>query len=263
MSFGIDGEDFGQRFLDRRRLRYRGVWGGVTHGQDHQGFLMAHTQARPLLTLKLAGSFDGRIATASGESQWITGPEARRQVHAQRAVHDAVMVGGGTARADDPSLTVRGLGMSHQPVRVVCARKLDVPLDGKLAQTARDVPVWLCHGPDAPDHLRHSWQDLGAQLVEVPVSSGGQLSPLPLLKQLAALGLTRVYCEGGGALAASLLSADLVDHLIGFTAGLTIGAEGTPGIGAMGIGRLAEAPRFNLKETRQIGADILHHWVRA
>lgn len=230
--------------------------------QDHQGFLMARTQARPMLTLKLANTFDGRIATASGDSQWITGAPARRLVHAQRAVHDAVMVGGGTARADDPSLTVRGLGMAHQPVRVVCARKLDVPLNGTLAQTAHEVPVWLCHGPDAPDPLRQAWLDLGARLIEVPTGPGGQLSPASLLKQLAAQGLTRVYCEGGGAFAASLLAADLVDHLIGFTAGVVIGAEGTPGIGAMGLGRLAEAPRFTLHKTCPIGGDVMHHWVR-
>lgn len=231
--------------------------------RDHQGFLMARTQARPMLTLKLANTFDGRIATASGDSQWITGPDARRLVHGQRALHDAVMVGGGTARADDPSLTVRGLGMAHQPVRVVCARKLDVPLNGTLARTAQEVPVWLCHGPDASDELRQNWLDRGARLIEVPIGPGGQLSPLPLLKQLGAQGLTRIYCEGGGTMAASLLAADLVDHLIGFTAGVIIGAEGRPGIGAMGIGKLAEAPRFKLRKTQQIGADVMHHWERA
>jgi diaminohydroxyphosphoribosylaminopyrimidine deaminase/5-amino-6-(5-phosphoribosylamino)uracil reductase len=84
-----------------------------------------------MVTLKLAASLDGRIATASGESQWITGPGARRAVHGMRARHDAVMVGAGTARADDPALTVRGLGMTHQPVRVVLSRRLDVPTDGR------------------------------------------------------------------------------------------------------------------------------------
>ena len=91
----------------------------------------------------------GRIATATGESQWITGPEARRAVHAMRLSHDAVMVGAGTARADDPSLTVRGMGNVRQPVRVVVSRRLDLPLSSTLAQTAGDVPLWLCHGPDA------------------------------------------------------------------------------------------------------------------
>ncbi len=86
---------------------------------DHAGFFMKTEQGRPFVTLKLASSLDGRIATATGQSKWITGPEARREVHAMRARHDAVMVGAGTARADDPSLTVRDLGIDHQPARVV------------------------------------------------------------------------------------------------------------------------------------------------
>ncbi|MDO6646752.1 RibD family protein, partial [Acinetobacter guillouiae] len=87
-----------------------------------------------------------RIATSTGESQWITGPDARRMVHAMRARHDAVMVGGGTARADDPSLTVRGIGTSHQPIRVVVSRRLDLPLMSTLARTANEVPVWIAQG---------------------------------------------------------------------------------------------------------------------
>ena len=98
--------------------------------RDHAGFFLRTEQGRPLVTLKLASSFDGRIATGSGQSKWITGPDARRAVHAMRARHDAVMVGGGTARADDPSLTVRDLGVEHQPVRVVISRHLDLPLMG-------------------------------------------------------------------------------------------------------------------------------------
>jgi diaminohydroxyphosphoribosylaminopyrimidine deaminase/5-amino-6-(5-phosphoribosylamino)uracil reductase len=88
---------------------------------------------RPILSLKLAATLDGRIATATGESRWITGPRARHWVHGQRACHDAVMVGAGTARSDDPMLTVRGFGDVPQPVRVVLSRRLDLPLDGALA----------------------------------------------------------------------------------------------------------------------------------
>lgn len=229
----------------------------------HRGFLLNRTQGRPALTLKLASSYDGRIATATGESQWITGPQARRLVHAMRARHDAVMVGGGTARADDPSLTVRGLGMAHQPVRVICTRRLDLPLTGKLAQTAQAVPLWLCHGADAPPELCDAWRGLGARLIEVPVARGGRLDPAALLQALGQAGLTRVFCEGGGALAASLLGAGLVDSVAGFTAGVALGAEGLPSLGAMGVDALAQAPRFTLLETRAIGNDVLHMWDRA
>ncbi len=229
---------------------------------DLTGFLLRTEQGRPLVTLKLASSFDGRIATGTGESQWITGPEARRVVHAMRARHDAVMVGGGTARHDDPSLTVRGLGVDHQPARVVVSRRLDVPLLGNLARTAREIPVLLCHGRDADPMLQKTWADLGAHLVSC-AARGSQLDPQDVLKQLGAYGLTRVFCEGGSALAAALIEADLVDRLVGFTAGVAIGAEGLPNIGALGLGKLSEAARFDLDAVRRIGPDICHEWRRA
>ncbi|MDX1785965.1 MAG: bifunctional diaminohydroxyphosphoribosylaminopyrimidine deaminase/5-amino-6-(5-phosphoribosylamino)uracil reductase RibD [Roseovarius sp.] len=228
-------------------------------GRDLAGFLCRTELGRPEVTLKLATSFDGRIATASGHSQWITGADARRAVHGLRARHDAVMVGAGTARADDPGLTVRDMGVAHQPVRVVVSRRLDIPLMSQLARTAQEVPVWLCHGPDADRALIEAWTGLGARLLPCGLT-GRQLDIASVLRALGEAGLTRVFCEGGGALAASLLSAGLVDRLIGFTAGLAIGAEGLPGIGALGIARLDEAPRFTLDEVRPVGADIMHIW---
>lgn len=228
---------------------------------DQAGFLQRVTQGRPMVTLKLATSFDGRIATASGDSQWITGPLARRAVHAMRASHDAVLVGGGTARADDPMLTVRDLGVAHQPVRVVLSRKLDMPLDNALMRSAGEVPLWLCHGDDLdPDHVA-AFTRAGA--VCIPCRTvGRQLDLAAVFQQLGARGLTRVFCEGGGALAASLLLADLVDRLVGMTAGLPIGAEGVPVLGALGFGGLDEAPRYALHHVRRIGGDVCHEWAR-
>ena len=178
-----------------------------------------------------------------------------------RSRHDAVMVGAGTARKDDPSLTVRGLGVAHQPARVVVSRRLDLPLMGQLARTASDIPLILCHGSDADPALVRTWSDLGATLLPC-AARGAQLDPVDVLRQLATHGLTRIFCEGGSALAASLIEADLVDRLVGFTAGLLIGAEGLPGIGALGLSRLAEAPRFALQSSQQIGPDLLHVWRR-
>ncbi|KMW58342.1 Diaminohydroxyphosphoribosylaminopyrimidine deaminase [Candidatus Rhodobacter oscarellae] len=249
------------------RLRAAGIavaLGVMTQeaARDHQGFLTLQIQARPMVTLKLASSVDGRIATATGESQWITGPEARRRVHLMRACHDAVLVGGGTARADDPMLNTRGLGVAHQPVRVVWSRNLDVPLSGALARTARDTPVWLCCGPSADPALQRAWEDLGARVFVVPVGTGGQVAPREALQALGEAGITRVFCEGGGALAASLLQADLVDRLEVFSAGLALGAEGRPSLGALGVDRLAEAPRFNLLGTEAVGRDVLLRFCR-
>nr|WP_142662209.1 bifunctional diaminohydroxyphosphoribosylaminopyrimidine deaminase/5-amino-6-(5-phosphoribosylamino)uracil reductase RibD [Paracoccus laeviglucosivorans] len=195
-----------------------------------QGFLTRVMQGRPMLTLKLATSFDGRIATANGESQWITGPAARRHVHALRMIHDAVMVGGGTARADRPGLNVRGFGSVRQPVRVVVSSDVlpDLPPEG-----ADHGPLWQVGGdPDA------------------------------LMTELGSRGLTRVFCEGGGVLAASLLRAGLVDQLVGYTAGVVLGGDGRPATGELGLTRLADAPRFRLVETRRIGPDLFHRWLR-
>jgi diaminohydroxyphosphoribosylaminopyrimidine deaminase/5-amino-6-(5-phosphoribosylamino)uracil reductase len=245
------------------RLRAAGI--AVTTGvleaearRDHAGFLLRILQGRPLVTLKLAATLDGRIATASGESRWITGEAARRMVHALRASHDAVMIGGGTARADDPVLTVRGFGAVRQPVRVVLTAGLDLPRDGQLARTAGEVPLWLLHtgGDPAP------WQALGVETIAVPSREGG-VDVGAALAALGARGLTRVFCEGGGGLAASLLSAGLVDELVMFSAGRVIGADGLPAVAALGLDRLAAAPRFDLVESRPVGGDVLHRWRRS
>ncbi len=229
--------------------------------RDHAGFLSVVERGRPMLTLKLASSFDGRIATATGESRWITGAEARRLVHGERARHDAVMVGAGTARADDPMLDVRGLGTSHQPVRVVLSRALDLPLESRLAASAHTQPLWLIHGHGADSARLEAWQARGARLIAVGEGAGG-LDLAEAMQALGAAGLTRIFCEGGGALGAALLGAGLVDRLIGFTAGLALGADARPALGALGVARLAKAPRFSLVETRAVDGDVLHLWER-
>lgn len=234
----------------------------IEAAKDHAGFFSRVETGRPWVTLKLASTMDGRIATATGESQWITGPEARREVHAQRMRHDAVMVGAGTARADNPSLTVRDMGAQRQPVRIVISRRLDLPLMGQLARTAKDIPLWICHGPNPDPMLARTWLDLGAKLIECPTRRG-QIDPSQALKLLGSEGLTRIFCEGGGALAASLLTDDLVAEVIGFTGPLVMGAEGLPAVGALGLQRLAQAPRFTLQEVRQVGADCLQRWQRS
>lgn len=230
--------------------------------EANAGFFLRNGQGRPFVTLKLAGSFDGRIATGAGESKWITGPKARHFVHAMRARNDAIMVGGGTARQDDPSLTVRGYGDVSQPARIVVTRRLDLPLNGNLARTAKDVPVILCHGKHADPTLQEAWEKLGARLL-LCATRGPQLDVRDVLQQLGRHGLNRVFCEGGSVLAASLVEAGLVDRLVGFSSGLVIGAEGLPNIGALGVGKLAEAPRFELESVRAVGGDLCHMWRRS
>ncbi|MDB6178533.1 bifunctional diaminohydroxyphosphoribosylaminopyrimidine deaminase/5-amino-6-(5-phosphoribosylamino)uracil reductase RibD [Paracoccus sp. Z330] len=194
------------------------------------GFLSRLTRKRPFVTLKLATSFDGRIATASGESRWITDEPARRHVHGLRARHDAIMVGGGTARADHPSLNVRGFGVPRQPARVIVSNRAlpDLPAEGGD------------HGP--------LWQVSGAFD--------------DIMADLAQRGVTRLFCEGGGEIAAGLLQGGWVDELVGYTAGVVLGADGRPGMGHLAYDALGNAPRFELVETRRIGPDLFHRWAR-
>lgn len=224
--------------------------------RDLAGFFLRVREGRPFVTLKLATSLDGRIATRTGHSQWITGPEARRVVHAMRARHDAVMIGAGTARADDPSLNVRDMGDVPQPVRVIVSSDLTIPTDGNLARTAGEQPVWLVHGEQADPR---DWIARGAQSFAVLIS-GGAVDIEAGLKALGEAGLTSIFCEGGGALAGSLIKAGLVDELVVFTAGLTIGGDGTPAVAAMGIDHLCVATRFDLATARAVGLDTLSIW---
>jgi len=249
------------------RLRDAGI--NVTVGvleakarAQHIGFMTKITTGRPMITLKLAASLDGRIAMASGESQWITGAQSRRLVHTQRTAHDAVMVGGGTVRADDPTLMLRDIGIVRQPVRVIWSRLLDLPLQGRLARSAKDAPLWILHGKDADSHLTDAWSGLGARLICVKTGPDGRIDPTGAMVSLAEAGLTRVYSEGGSTLAASLMGADLVDRLVIFSAGIVIGGEGMPMIGPMGLSRLAQTNNFDLIDTQKIGVDTVSFWQR-
>lgn len=223
------------------------------------GFLKRVTQGLPFVTLKLATTLDGRIATATGESRWITGPASRRAVHTMRLNHDAVLIGSGTARADDPDLTVRELGASHQPIRIVMDSRLTHSPDSRLGQTAKTSPVWLLHGPDAPAERRAAWTGQGAILLEIACDNG-TINPRAALQTLATQGLTRVFCEGGGSLAASLIRAKLVDDLALFTAGALIGGDGQASLAALHLTALKDAPRLTLRETKTIGPDAYSLW---
>jgi diaminohydroxyphosphoribosylaminopyrimidine deaminase / 5-amino-6-(5-phosphoribosylamino)uracil reductase len=226
----------------------------------HAGFFSRIGKGRPMVTLKLAASVDGRIATSSGQSRWITGPQARAYVHLLRAHHDAVMVGRGTSVADDPELTVRLPGLADtNPVRVILDSKLATPLTSKLARTAGDVPVWMMVS-QASTAKTESWRQKNAKVVCCETSDTGSLDLQDVLQKLGSLGLTRVFCEGGGKVAASLLALGLVDRLITFCAGVAIGGDGRAALAPMALEQLADAPRFERVCVRGIGDDIMTVW---
>ncbi len=224
------------------------------------GFLKRITQGLPFVTLKLATTLDGRIATATGESRWITGPAARRAVHLMRLTHDAVLTTSATALADNPDLTARDIGASHQPLRLLADTHLRVPPGTRLGQSAQANPVWVLHGPAAPAPSRAAWGSTGARLIESP-TDGPHLNLTDAFRALAAEGLTRILIEAGGQFAAALIQARLVDELALFQAGCLIGADGIPVLGPLGLAALADAPRPRLVETTPHGPDILTRWA--
>lgn len=224
------------------------------------GFLRRVTTGLPLVTLKLATSLDGRTALASGESRWITGPQARRAVHALRLAHDAVLVGAGTARIDDPDLRVRDMGARHQPLRLVLDPRLSHDPASRLGRSATETPVWMLHGPQAPAAARDAWSATGAQLIEVPCAPDGRADPRAALAALGARGLTRVLCEGGATLAASLVRAGLVQDLALFQGGAMLGADSHPALAALDLPALADAPRPRLLSVDRLGPDTLSLW---
>ncbi len=223
------------------------------------GFLKRVAQGLPFVTLKLAATLDGRTATAGGQSRWITGPEARRAVHALRLCHDAVMIGSGTARADDPDLSARDIGAAHQPVRIVVDSRLSHAPHSRLGHSARASPVWLVHTAAAPVRARADWTAQGATLIEV-ADQNGHADLTGALHGLAAHGLTRILCEGGGQLAAALIRAGLVDQVILHSAGALIGDEGHPALGPLALIELAQAPRLHLLAQRRLGHDVETRW---
>jgi diaminohydroxyphosphoribosylaminopyrimidine deaminase/5-amino-6-(5-phosphoribosylamino)uracil reductase len=222
------------------------------------GFFRRVLAGRPLVTLKLATSLDGRIATATGESRWITGPEARQQAHLLRATHDAILVGTDTVLADDPQLTCRLPGLeAHSPVRVTLDARSRIPLQAKLIGDARQIPTWLLAGPDTDAARRAALEASGVVVISTPLDDAGRINLPQALGRLGERGLTRLLVEGGGRLAAALLQAGLVDRLVWFHAPLALGAGGIAAVGGLGSDRLADAPRFTRVSSEPIGADVL------
>ncbi|WOF74035.1 bifunctional diaminohydroxyphosphoribosylaminopyrimidine deaminase/5-amino-6-(5-phosphoribosylamino)uracil reductase RibD [Parvibaculaceae bacterium PLY_AMNH_Bact1] len=224
----------------------------------NEGFLTRVSSGRPMVSVKLASSLDGRTATHSGHSQWITGERARNRAHLMRARTDAIMVGSATAIVDDPDLTCRlpGLG-DRSPRRIVADGRLRLPLTSKLVRSARDVPVWILTLPDGDTARRQAFEDCGVVLLDVPAGPDGTMDMSVALSLLGERGITRLMVEGGSRLVSSLMRADLVDRLDWFQAPKIIGGDGYPALAGLGIDTVDEAPGFELLEVLSLGEDTL------
>lgn len=219
--------------------------------------------SRPHVTLKLATSLDGRIATASGESRWISGPDARAEVMRMRAQAHAVLVGAGTARADDPELLARTEpAPRRQPKRVVLDTNLALSPQGRLFATLAQAPVLIVGAEEADPARRAALQAAGARVLLASAGAGG-VDVVSALALLANDGVERLLAEGGGLLAASLIRAGAVDRIEWFRAPLLLGEEGRPAIAALAVARLSEAPAWRRVALRELGPDLWESYERA
>jgi diaminohydroxyphosphoribosylaminopyrimidine deaminase/5-amino-6-(5-phosphoribosylamino)uracil reductase len=213
------------------------------------------TEEASYLSLKLAVSLDGRIATRTGASKWITCAESRARVHSLRARHDAVMIGINTVIADDPRLTVRDVP-GRSPVRVVVDSKLRVPTSSQLVKTAEETPTCVVTTPEAPEAVAEALEELGVAIIRVPATAEGRVDMRCTLKELAAREVVSVLCEGGAELAGSLLAGGHPNEMHVFVAPVLLGPRGRPGaVDWAGPENPADAPRIENPRWELCGSD--------
>jgi diaminohydroxyphosphoribosylaminopyrimidine deaminase/5-amino-6-(5-phosphoribosylamino)uracil reductase len=217
------------------------------------------TVGLPYVSLKLALSLDGRIATRSGASRWVTGPDARAKVHLLRSRSDGCAVGIGTALADDPRLTVRDVA-GASPVRIIFDTNLRLPTNSRLAQTAKDIPTWLICGLDASPATEVELAAMGVECMRVPLASEGRVEVAAALRLLASRGIVSLMVEGGAELAGSLLASRFADELHVFLAPILLGPRGRPGaVDWAGPDTPQQAPRIASPSWELVGEDAYVH----
>jgi diaminohydroxyphosphoribosylaminopyrimidine deaminase / 5-amino-6-(5-phosphoribosylamino)uracil reductase len=227
----------------------------------HAGHIRRVQDGRPHVTLKLALSADEKVASAGRKPVRITGAAADARVHMMRARNDAVMIGVGTALADDPLLTCRLPGM-NSPVRIVLDSALRLPLAGSLVRTARATPVWVATSEEAPRDCEQALAAEGIEVLRVP-EKAGKLDLRAALKCLAERGITRLMVEGGPILAGALLRADLIDEAVLFRSSIVIGADGIDPLDGLPLAALTRSPRLIAMGSEMIGADTVETFERA
>lgn len=224
-----------------------------------RGFESLATRGRPFVVLKLAATLDGRIATVTGQSRWVTGEPARREAHRLRDRLDAILVGAGTVRADDPELSCR-LPRGRDPIRVVVSATLDVPVSARVFRPS-SVPGWpsaiVITGLRAPVSRVRALEARGVEVLRLPLSAG-RVEVAALLAALGDKGLTTVLVEGGSEIAASFLEGGWVDELCWFLAPKIVGGAGAiPAVAGRGVAHMDDALALDGLTVRRLGEDLL------
>jgi diaminohydroxyphosphoribosylaminopyrimidine deaminase/5-amino-6-(5-phosphoribosylamino)uracil reductase len=205
---------------------------------------------RPFVVWKFGASLDGRLAAADGTSQWITSEEARTDAHRLRAESDAVMVGSGTQRIDNPHLAVRHVEAEQQPLRIVVDTEARTPADARVVDDAAPTLIAVAEDADAA-HLEGC-----ATVLRVPRAPDGGLDLHALLRDLGERGIRQILLEGGPTLAGSFVAAGLVDRVVAYIAPALIGGGGLSALGGTGAPSIDDVRRFELEEVGRIGPDV-------
>ena len=228
----------------------------------HEEFFLTLALGRPQVTLKLATTMDGMVATHTGNSQWITSEWSRQRAHLLRAQSDAIMVGRGTVEMDDPTLNQRILPGRKGPVRVILDSGLNTSRNSKIDQTLDSIPTWFCHLEDADKGHQHEWKNKGAKLIACPQDDRGQIDVQYALGQLGKLGITSVLCEGGPTVAATLIKKGLVDRYVSFMAGKIFGSGSISAIAPLGISRVDDAAELTLTKVHKLDDNVMCYWSK-
>ncbi len=231
--------------------------------QVTNGFLKRMVESRPHVTLKVATTLDGRIATKSGDSEWVTSDGARRSGQMLRANHDAILVGARTAAEDNPSLTCRLAGLEDRsPVRIVVDGRMRLPLTHELVTSANKHPTWLFTFAKTPQNAdrRRAYNGAGVEIFDVTPDPAGNPDLNEIVNLMAEKGLTRVLVEGGGIIAAAFLKQGLIDEVLWYRAAKIVGGDGLPAIAGIGIERLIDAKRMNRLYVEGIGDDVVERY---
>lgn len=244
-----------------KRLREAGIEVnvGVREGEArtlNEPYFKYIATGRPLFILKYAMSADGKMASTTGASRWISGERSRALVHRLRSRVDAIMVGIGTALADDPQLTARH-PRGRDPLRVIVDSRLRLPATARMFRQQSTAATLVASTKEAPSARRAALEAAGAEVIALP-DRGGSVDLPALAAELGRRGITSVLLEGGPTLAAAALEADLVDRVMIFMAPIILGGKGSPGPVA-GVGRDSPAEAWSLVDTRtrRLGADVL------